>query len=204
MSLRRLRLLAGLNESIADTSETNAEIESRLDQLPSEMRTHVLDALDVLKSAGKPVTLSDWADTIRSINGDGEMPMGEVLKAAVQQFPMVVAKVAAKTYQWITEKPTAATTVSDQIRSNVGLTSQAFAIMRAMGSFTEQELKNRLSASGNVPAQVVDGFVDHLMQNFSSMLVKNGDRYSVKDEQPADRDTTMQSFRDIVANAKPE
>ena len=75
MSLRRIRKLAGLNESITDDPTLNSEIERRLDALPSNMRTPVLDALDVLHSAGHPITLQDWAAKVREINGDPDMPM---------------------------------------------------------------------------------------------------------------------------------
>jgi hypothetical protein len=194
MSRRRLRKLAGINESIADTPETNRQIVGVLDQLSAELRTPVLDALECLKDAGSSgLTLVAWAAQIRSMHGE-DMPMGEVLKTAARQFPFVVKKVAPKTYAWEDQSDIAAA----QLGSQVDLTSKAFALMRSMQNFTERDLAQRLSAAGHLPPEHVAAFVDHLIQNFTGMLIKTGNTYALKAEKPVTNADTMQSFRDIV------
>jgi len=209
MSIRRLKKLSGLNESVADDPHTNSEIERRLDELPSEMRTSVLDALDVLKSAGHTgLTVSQWAERIRQINGDSEMPLADVLKTTVKHFPIVVKKLASKTYAWEVVKSADDEDFDPEMMSAVGsqveLTHMALAFMKSKPEgFTVYDLKTNFENNG-VPHEIVDSFVDHLINHFHGMLVKQGDRYKMKPEASPTRGETMQSFRDMVVNPKSE
>jgi hypothetical protein len=202
MSIHRLRKLAGLNESIGDTPEINAEIERRLLLIASDLRTPVLDALEIIKDAGKPISLSDWATKVREMYSDNDMPMAEILKTAVKEFPIVISKVAPKIYQWQIVRTYHDEPIDDETTSSMGdqinLTQDALNIMKKFGSFTIDELKRRLSAEVHLPPMVISAFVEHLLQNFSGMLIKSGDRYSIKTETPLSRTDTMQQFRDIV------
>jgi hypothetical protein len=194
MSRRRLRRLAGLNESIAGTPESNQQIESVLDQLPAELRTPVLDALECLRDAGPSgLTLINWAAQIRSMHGD-DMPMSDVLKTTATRFPFVVKRIAPKTYAWEDQSEVAAAHLGAQ----VDLTSEVFALMRSMHRFTARDLAQRLSANRRLSPEQAAGFVDHVLHNFAGMLVKTGDTYSLKAEKPVSNAETMQSFRDIV------
>jgi hypothetical protein len=202
MSLRRIRQLAGLNESITDDPALNSEIERRLDALPSDIRTPVLDALDVLYNAGHPLTLQDWAETIRQINGDPDMPMKDVLKTTVTQFPICVSKTAPGTYEWKVVQSSDSEDIDPQtamaLHSHVGITQAALQVMRHLGSFTVDELKAALSRAIHAPPQVVDEFVNHLMTTFGSMLDQQGNRYTLKIDPIQTRDMTMQNLRNLA------
>ena len=206
MSLHHLRRLAGLPtllESIADTPELNLEIERRLDSLPENIRTSVLDALEALKDATGPLTTQEWAERVRTVHGDPNMKMGEVLKAAVTQFPFVVSRTAPKTYEWRVVASSSEELVDpdtqEAIGSQVELTQDAFDIMREMGSFSAHDLERRLNAETGLPMMVVRAFVEHLLTNFESMLTRDGETYTVKEEPPATRDGTMRLLRDLTA-----
>lgn len=204
MSLNRLCQLAGLHESIADTPEINQEIERRLDKFPETIRTSVLDALENLKDAGeKGLRVPEWAKKVRlNAYRDQNNPVNEILRLAAKQFPFVVTRVAPGYYKWQVHKVWSATSVDDidpsvktAITGQVELTNKAFEWMRAMGHFTEQELKTRLYSNRRIPRPVIDMFVNHLLEHFSEMLTKTGDIYTLKTDKINTRKNNMQLFR---------
>ena len=200
MDLNRLKTLAGLLESVADSPEINAQIEKRLDLLPSHMKTPVLDALEVLKNEGGPISVADWAQKVREIHSDEDMPMAEVLKTATREFSMCVHRTAPKTFEWKVgvEDDEMDPSVQYQVGQQVELTNDALDIMREMGSFTKDQLAKRLMAETGLPQMVVDGFVEHLITSFGTQLDQHGDVYKFKDEEPQTRDKSMNMFKDLV------
>lgn len=208
MSFYRLRQLAGLTESIADDPVINQEIERRLDSLPDATRGPALDALELLKDAGpNGLLLQVWADKIRELHDLDTM--GMLLKTVVQTFPNVVSKVARGHYVWTIARSSDDEVIdADQqaaLGSQVALTSRAFAHMRRHpGPFTADWLAGALSNGLEpVPLAVARPFVDHLLTQFASMLLRHqgpgGDTYTLKPETPQTRDATMAQFRDLAA-----
>jgi hypothetical protein len=189
MSLRRLRKLAGLMETVADEPEVNAEIERRLNSVPREMRTLILDALEVLKDAG-PQGLApiDWAKQVRNIHGDTSIQMKPILSLIVKEFPNVVVKLQPKVYAWRVLKASRGVDNFDErtteaLHQQVELTSIVLDLMRRMDSFTAKSLATVISGNSRIQPDVALRLVNHYLETFSSMLIKNGDRYKMKPEE---------------------
>ena len=208
ISIRRLQRLAGLNETIADEPETNAQIEELLDNFPSHLRGIALDALDILKIAGdEGISVSEWADSIRQIHGDSDVKLNQLLKMVVTSFPFCVKKIAPKEYVWqlpgsnddLNDPDQTDPTNTSMMNDMIGLTHATLNFIKTMGIFTADALAEALAASENIGRNHADAFVQQFLDHFSGMLIKDGKRYRMKQESLNTREKTMDMFRDLVS-----
>jgi hypothetical protein len=202
MRLWRLRKLAGLTETIADDPHTNYEIERRLQSYPAEMRIALLDALEIVKDAPNGLSAGEWAERIRRVHGEDEMPLGEVLSAIKRDFDFVVRKNLSGRWSWVrSDAPEADMDpmVRQALEGQVGLTHAAMEAMRAMGSFTEASLSAELSRRTHIPVHITRLFVQHLMQQFRSMIQPDGrGAFHLVPEPETNRDDTMSFLRSLA------
>jgi hypothetical protein len=209
-SIRRLRALAGLlTESVADDPMTNQRIEAALTPFPHDTQIAMLDALEVIKMAGaEGLTATEWANKVRDIYQDPEMPLTDMFKALVRAFPFVVKRTLNGKWGWIVSSPDmtndemAADPYRDLIGMQIDMTSTALAFMRQKGEFTLPELVRAFTERG-LPAQMAMMQAQHVVQTFSHMLeMLPAGKYRFKGDE--DRQTTAQSLaflRDLAIQA---
>jgi len=210
--LRRLLMLAGmLTESVADDPHTNREIERRLDKHPKDQHAIMLDALVALKDAG-PTGLAprEWAGKVRQIHGE-DMEMGPILTTVKREFDFIVRKNAEGRFVWLTSGPDDDPTVgmdpniAELVSLQVKLSSFALAAAHQLDTFTPAELGAAIRRDHpDLPAMAVNGYVNHFVDHFRSMLMPlGGGRYRVKSDPQAGVGTegSMQRLRDIAKRA---
>jgi hypothetical protein len=198
MDISRILHLAGLTESYSDDPAQSQEIERRLTtlQVDSEMRTAVLDALDiVVNSAG--ISTNEWAASLRKMHP--RLATGDAVKEALS--------LAAKTYKDMIAKDKA-----DQLwkprksehemmmTSRIELTHKAVQLVRQMNDFTPRQLVEELVSQTHNPRPYMEQFVEMFLEHFGKMLTTNPNGTLSLKRDDVTRDGTMQSFRNIVAS----
>ncbi len=212
MSLRRIRKLAGLKESFTPDPELNDQIEAKIDVQPPETRNIWMDVLEFIYDK-RTVSRKEISDHLQSLHDINENPsmFANVINSVEKVFGDLVKK-DGNNYKWdmSTGEDIDDSDVDPRIKAAIGgqidATYTALEIMRDLtarrAGFTIDELTHQLSNRLHLPANIVTDFVEHIMTQFQSMLVKTGNRYVIKSDRRPTRDDNMSLFRELEKNAK--
>jgi hypothetical protein len=180
MNLRRIKTLAGLAETITNDAEQNDRINTLLQTLPQDLRTPVLDALEIVYMAGQPITIVDWAAKFKQLNPQHDP--AETLKLTAKTFQHFIKRVAPKTYAWEPSNPMLDDPEYQQISPAVDLAHTVTQTMRELETFTLDELAQTVAQQLAVDPNMVRHYVNYVIQQFSGSITKQGDRYTWTNE----------------------
>jgi hypothetical protein len=191
-SLRRLRALAGLTESVADDPHTNREIERRLAKYASaDERTVILDALETVKDAGEAgLAPREWMAKVREIHGNEIPDLGATLTAVKRDFAFVIHKNADGRFVWGSgmrdDDPMADMdpNIRGAISGQVELSSAAIAAARELDVFTPNDIAAAIRRRVPQYAPIAAAFASQFIEHFRGMLEPlGGGRFRMKPEQ---------------------
>jgi hypothetical protein len=204
--LNRFLRLAGLvAESVSDDNSINNEIEKLLQAFPADEQTRLIDALDLLKNAGKTgISVAEWVGQLRGLHPEADVATS--LKSVAKTFTCCVKRVGHKRYGWI-ETPVERPGIDDvdpatraAVSAQVGLTYDALAAMRAMGEFGKDDLLNWLAGRG-LRGHHAAMYADHLVVQFGAVPAGPG-RYRIPAEEPTTNAGSMDFLRSLAANPR--
>lgn len=206
-TLRRLRALAGLlTESIADDPHTNREIEKRLAMFPVEQRPMLLDALDAVKTAGRPLLPNEWARTVQQLYPEAPRDaVKDVITSAAREFKNVLRR-AGGGVEWIKShdmsvEPDVDAMTRSAVEGQVGMTYTALEIARALPSFTADDLGRALSQRLGLPDMITTAFAQHFIDQFRTYMQPVGPgSYRMAEEKPQTTADSMSLLRSIAAD----
>lgn len=214
MSIRRIRKLAGLNETITSDPAVNAEIERRLhsDNKFAQDSNLWLDMLEIIQEVGRNgISPAGLSTRMKEIHGRATTVLRQMIPQLATKFDNVVRTDHRGWLFWKEPESDIESEVDPMTRQAIGaqvdLTYEALDLMRSMtrdrGSFTQDELVASLSRVAGVPRAIAAAFAEHIIAQFRSMLIQNvAGHYIMKPEPVTNRGDSMQFFRDLEANAR--
>ena len=197
MDLRRIKQLAGLvTETITNDAQLNSRIEAGLDSLAADTRSTVLDALEILYNANQPISARTWADQVKALHPEEDPAV--ILTQTRRLFPWLAERTADNLYQWQVVNKLDPT--YSAIHSQITLTNVAQDAMKALGTFTLDQLIDRVSSEMNIPREAIQGWVEHLLNNFPSKVTKQNNKYTYTDNTTPTRTSNMDMLHRLAGN----
>lgn len=198
MDLRRIKQLAGLvTETVTDDPNLNSRIEAGLKSVSAEDRTGILDALEILYNSAEPITARTWADQLKALHPNTDPAV--ILTQTRRLFPWLAERTTNNEYQWNVVNELDPT--YNAIHSQIALTDAATQAMQALGTFTLDELVNRVSQQLSIPSDAIRGWVKHLVDNFPSKITQQGTEYTYQNTAAPTRSSNMDLLRRLAGNS---
>lgn len=197
MKLRRLQQLAGLTETITDDSNLNSRIESGLNSVSAEDRAGILDALEILYNSAEPISARAWADQVKALHPEQDPAV--ILTQTRRLFPWLAQRTADNLYKWNVVNELDPT--YSAIHSQITLTDIAKELMKTMGTFTLDELANRVSQQMGVPVSAIRGWVQHLLQTMPAKITQANGQYTYSDAPGPTRASNIDLMRRLAGNS---
>lgn len=197
-----------IKESVSDRPSINLRIERVLDTLDKETQTRVLDALEILKSAGASgLSVPDWAAKIKQIHSDQEFSMGDLLKMTVKSFPFAVKRIADKTYGWDDSDRSVKDDLSPEaqsvMQSQLSLAKVAMDAMQSLGTFTVRSLATEMQRATGYPATVLMQYAEHIINQFEGDTIEkvSAGEYRIKAKAQKTASDHVQALKDLMRRA---
>lgn len=170
-------LVNSICETITDDPHINHSIEHGLKKIPEDQRIPVLDALEILYMNQEPIILQAWADKLSDLHQN--IDLGATLKLAVTTFPWLIARVAPRTYDWVENlNQIPNDPAAQQGTSAVNLAKIVLDSMKALNSWTKDELAAWITQQTGIPQQAIMPYISHVLGVFPSKIQQDGDRYT--------------------------
>lgn len=197
-----------INESISSKNSINVRIEQVLNNRDKASQTRLLDALDILQSAGPiGITINDWAAAISSIHEDQDFSMKELLQDVVKNFKFVVTRIADKRYAWDESDKDMNDDLNDVIKnsmkSNIQLSKIAFESMKSMPTFTPVQLGIDIAQKTGYPQPVTIAFADHIISQFigDTILQVSPGTYKLNVKVNKNSNDHLNDLKDLIRRA---
>jgi len=200
MNLERILQLAGIvTETITDDPDLNSRIEASLNTVTADSRAGILDALEILYNSEKPISARTWADQVKTLHPTQDPAV--ILTQARRLFPWLAERTADNLYKWhmVNDRDPTYSAIHNQIT----LTNIAQETMKRLGTFTLLELTNQISQQMGVPTEAIQGWVEHLINNFPTKITQQGNQYTYQDTPAPTRNTTMDLLRQLADRSGP-
>lgn len=122
-----------------------------------------------------------------------------ILTQTRRLFPWLAERTADNLYQWQVVNELDPT--YSAIHSQITLTNVAQDAMKALGTFTLSELTNQISQQMGIPSEAIQGWVEHLLNNFPAKITRNGDQYTYADSTAPTRTSNMDMLRRLAGDS---
>lgn len=204
-----LRKLAGLptilTENVADLPATNDLINNAVNALPAEQQSRYLDALDVLKLAGRSgLAGGEWVTKYREFQPDDQDAKATVMAVASMFNKLVIEKIDMR-WRWIIE---GAAGINQGLRGamedHVSVSSVVMATARRMGIVTLGGLARTVSVQLKMSLDAAHMSVLTVVGNNPKMFQELPDgSYQFNDpvERNGGKSDYSQMFKDMAKNA---
>lgn len=206
-----------INEAVGDDIAMNNRINAVLETLPEEDRQMVLYGIDLIKDAG-PTGMSggEWgaqmrnlyfsdpvqtgSPTKRDVTSFSAEYLGRIMRTILNDFGFCVRRENGY-YVWST--PSADDSdVDPNLRAVAGLQIEivyrVLDEMKRMGRFTQRDIMMILATMGLDPA-MARTFAEHILQQFQSSIVADGDGYRFIEKAKPTAADHMNRWRDLAA-----
>jgi hypothetical protein len=197
-----------VKESVSDRPSINLRIERVLNTLDKETQTRVLDALEILKSAGASgLSVSDWAAKIKQIHNDQEFSMSDLLKMTVKSFPFAVKRIADKTYGWDDSDRSVKNELSPEaqsvMQSQLSLAKVAMDAMQSLGTFTVSSLAMKMEDDTGYPIGILLDYAKHIIAQFEGDTIEkiSTNEYRIKPKTQKNASDHVQALKDLMRRA---
>lgn len=199
-----MRNFINMVESISQNPDVNANIDQRLEILPKDLQSIVLDALDqIMISGDEGLSGGHLLGLLRKLNPDiDDAGCKAVLKEIVNNFKFCVSLVGNQ-FTW---KEKEAVEHDDDIdpalhamaSQQIAITSSILDEMNRRGEFTEEEILPIIMGHG-MSLDMARMFFDHTISTMvgKTLRSENG-KYRLIKTEPKTMADHMQAFRDMT------